>query len=181
MQFTSTRLLFRDFTPGDYPLFALVFSNEQVMRYAYRSRITDDGEMSACFETILNSNASSERTAYDFAVFSGTQFIGIADFHLQCFTPEHRIAEVGYFLLPEFWGQGYTTEIVNRFLTLLFNDMKLHKVFATCNANNRASERIMVKSGMTKEYTLRQERYKNGKWDDELRYGILREQWKQKK
>lgn len=180
MEFASNRLLFKDFTTSDYPLFASVFSNEQVMQYAYRSRISDEDEMRAYFDTVLKNACSAKRTSYELAVFSGTQFIGFADFHIQCFTPEHKTAEAGYFLLPNFWGFGFTTEIVERFLQLLFGDMGLHKVYATCNACNKASERVMIKNGMTKEYVLRQERFKDGRWDDELRYGVLREEWEQK-
>ena len=180
MVFSSNRLSFRDFTSQDYPLFASVFSNEQVMRYAYRNRIADEGAMRAYFDAIFENTRASERTAYELAVFDGTQFIGYADFHLQCFTPEQRTAEIGYFLLPDYWGIGYTTEIVEQLLELLFVDMKLHKVTASCNANNKASERVMIKNGMAKEGTLRQERFKDGRWDDELHYGILREEWEQK-
>ncbi len=53
----------------------------------------------------------------------------------------------------------------------------MHKVVASCNANNYQSEKIMKKIGMVKEGLLRKERFKNGRWDDELRYGLLVEEW----
>lgn len=47
----------------------------------------------------------------------------------------------------------------------------------SCSGNNRASENIMKKLGMQKEGILRMVRYKDGRWDDEIKYGLLRKEW----
>lgn len=62
-------------------------------------------------------------------------------------------------------------------MEFLFNNYNIHKIVASCNANNRSSEDIMKKIGMEYEGILKKTRYKNGQWDDEIEYGLLRDEW----
>jgi len=75
---------------------------------------------------------------------------------------------------------GYGTEIASALLNICFSKLQMYKVVASCNLQNSQSENIMKKIGMTKEGQFRKVRYKNGRWDDELRYSILLEEWKEK-
>ena len=84
-------------------------------------------------------------------------------------------AEIGYLLHRDNWGKGYATELARALVDLCFSGIGLHKVIATCNAGNKASEHVMQKLGMVREGFFRQMRWKNGRWDDELRYSLLRE------
>ncbi|HEX2926258.1 MAG TPA: GNAT family protein, partial [Ruminiclostridium sp.] len=86
--------------------------------------------------------------------------------------------EVGYFLLPAYWGRGYATELADTLLDFGFTRLGLHKISARCNSNNLKSEGIMKKVGMTLEGELRKVRPKYGSWDDEKHYGILFDEWK---
>ncbi len=179
MTFHSERLTFRDFTPQDYPQFASVFSNPLVMRYAYRACITDEGEMHDYFETVLKNAAEQPRMLYEFAVHiqSSGEFAGFADIHAEYILAGQRRAELGYFLLPEHWGRGYATEIARALVDVSFRTLGLHKVVGSCNEHNDASAQVMQKAGMRKEGVFRGERYKDGRWDDELRFGILKSDW----
>ncbi|TCL75195.1 hypothetical protein EDC14_1003127 [Hydrogenispora ethanolica] len=62
-------------------------------------------------------------------------------------------------------------------LAICFIQLGLHRVTARCNARNLSSERVMQKAGMVKEGEFRKARFKNGGWDDECHYGILKEEW----
>lgn len=84
--------------------------------------------------------------------------------------------EIGYFLLPTYWGKGYATEIGQLLIEIGFSHVGLHRICASCNIENKNSERIMKKIGMKKEGQIRQVRLKNGTWHDELRYSILKEE-----
>jgi len=63
-------------------------------------------------------------------------------------------------------------------LDIGFRDIKLHRLYARCNANNLASKRVMEKIGMKKEGELRKVRFKEMEWVNEFSYGILLEEWK---
>jgi ribosomal-protein-alanine N-acetyltransferase len=182
MQFQSNRLLFREFLPGDYALFSSVFSNAQVMRYALMNVITEEKDMRAFSHNILEHNEKcKDRVAYQFAVFSsaGNSFIGYADIELTQLLPGNTQGDIGYFVLPCHWGNGYATEMAVALINTFFAKLELHKIIARCNAENLNSEKVMKKSGMTKEKELQKARFKNGRWYNELQYGILYDEWKQ--
>ncbi|WOO35959.1 GNAT family N-acetyltransferase [Anaerocolumna sp. AGMB13020] len=66
-------------------------------------------------------------------------------------------------LLPEFWGCGYASEAAGILTEIGFRHIRLHRLCASCNANNQHSEKVMRKLGMQKEGELRNERFKEGK------------------
>ncbi len=60
---------------------------------------------------------------------------------------EENVAEIGYFLEPEYWGNGFATEAASMVIALAF-DLGAHTVAAACDARNTASERVMQRCGM---------------------------------
>jgi len=55
--------------------------------------------------------------------------------------------EVGYFLKPSAWGQGYATEVCKRILQFAFQEASLNELVASVDANNLASKNVLEKSG----------------------------------
>lgn len=180
MDFYSKRLFLRALQEDDYPLFSSVFSNEEVMKYAYMDQITEQNDMDRYFRSIMDSDEVNQtRDVYILPAFlrENGDFIGFGEIIVNYHLSKVKFGEIGYFLLPRYWGSGYATEIAEVLTEKCFRELKMHKVVATCNANNASSENIMKKIGMVKEGQLRKERFKNGNWDDELRYSILIEEW----
>ena len=56
--------------------------------------------------------------------------------------------EIGYGIGSGYWGKGYTTEAVKRFIRYLFEEKGLKTVFASYFTGNGASKRVMEKCGM---------------------------------
>lgn len=181
MKYQSQRLRLREFQADDFPLFYSVFSNTPVMQYAWIDQYTRESDAEPHFQKILlhNQLPPEIRPAYEFAVFlnDSDTFIGYADIEVHIRNSSGGVGEIGYFLLPEFWGQGYATEISQKLTEICFTKLCLHRVEARCHANNQKSEQVMKKCGMTKEGEFRKVRYKNEHWDDELHYSILIEEW----
>ncbi len=61
--------------------------------------------------------------------------------------PEGDI-EIGYILKQAAWGSGYATEACTRLLQFAFEDSPLKIVVASIDAKNKASERVLLKSGL---------------------------------
>ena len=180
MDFESNRLRYRFFTNEDFPLFYSIFSNEQIMKYAWIDKFNIEEEAASFFQDFINDDdIPNKNNTYAFAVFSREDdaFVGFADIQLHSQNTFGGCGEIGYFLLPNCWGKGYATELANTLVKVSFTKLKLHKVCARCNSNNLKSEGVMKKIGMTKEGELRKVRFKNGIWDDEKHYGILMEEW----
>jgi [ribosomal protein S5]-alanine N-acetyltransferase len=181
MNLQSNRLYLNDFKKSEFDLFYSVFSNEQVMRYALMDRYTSKSEATTYFDSILtNALSENNRPSYQFALFSidGDNFIGLGELEIHIKNSFGGCGEVGYFLLPPFWGNGYATEIATSLIKFGFQHLKLHRITARCNALNTQSEKVMKKVEMTKEGVFRKARFKNGRWDDEIHYSILIDEFK---
>jgi len=90
----------------------------------------------------------------------------------------HRHAELGYWLGVPYWGKGYATEAAREMLRYGFNDLRLHRIFASHFKQNAASGRILKKLGMRYEGCQREHLRKWDQFVDSELYGILRHEWK---
>jgi ribosomal-protein-alanine N-acetyltransferase len=90
---------------------------------------------------------------------------------------QHQHAELGYWLGVPYWGQGYATEAAGEMLRYGFEDLKLHRIFASHFKHNPASGRILVKLGMRHEGCQREHLRKWDQFVDSELYGILRRDW----
>lgn len=79
--------------------------------------------------------------------------------------------ELGYFLKPSAWGNGYATEISGRLLEFVFQDSPLTELVASVNDKNYASRKVLQKTGFTE----------SGRalcWGEETPiYRITRDEW----
>ena len=90
---------------------------------------------------------------------------------------EHQQAELGYWLGVPYWGQGYATEAARELLRYGFENLGLHRIFASHFKHNPASGRILVKLGMRYEGCQREHLRKWDQFVDSELYGILRREW----
>ncbi|PYC20198.1 hypothetical protein DMO17_18550 [Aquipseudomonas alcaligenes] len=58
------------------------------------------------------------------------------------------LPELKYAFAPEYWGRGYASELVPKFLSALVREFSLQKLIATVAVENKASQRVLAKSGM---------------------------------
>jgi len=89
----------------------------------------------------------------------------------------HQNAELGYWLGVPFWGQGYATEAAREMLRYGFENLHLHRIFATHFKHNPASGRVLRKIGMRYEGCQREHVLKWDQFLDSELYGILRREW----
>jgi len=86
-------------------------------------------------------------------------------------------AEIGYILHPEAQGQGHATEAAQALLAFAFGQVRLHRVYARCDARNAASAKVMARLGMREEAHLHEHAFVKGRWDEELIFSILDRDW----
>ena len=65
--------------------------------------------------------------------------------------PEAEIAELGYALRRSAWGRGYMTEAVRLACPWAFGSLPLDELFAEVHPDNRASQRVLEKSGFVRQ------------------------------
>ena len=89
----------------------------------------------------------------------------------------HQHAELGYWLGVPNWGKGYATEAAREMLRYGFENLRLHRIFASHFKHNPNSGRILVKLGMRHEGCQREHISKWDQFVDSELYGILRREW----
>jgi ribosomal-protein-alanine N-acetyltransferase len=90
----------------------------------------------------------------------------------------NRNADIGYVLNRKYWGHGYMTESACTILDVAFKQLKLHRVWATCDTRNRSSYRVMERLGMRREGLFVKDAMEKGEWRDTYLYAILAEEWR---
>jgi len=86
-------------------------------------------------------------------------------------------AEVGYYLHPEAWGNGYMTDAVHQVVGYAFTERRLHRVSARCFAHNDASRRVLERVGFEREGVHREAAFVDGDYVDVYYYGLLDREW----
>jgi RimJ/RimL family protein N-acetyltransferase len=124
----------------------------------------------------VESQNEIQRKRYIFCVEFENKFIGLAGINIG--KPGYASAEIWYKIHPQYWSQGFATELVNGVLQFLFDDLKLHRVEAGCATNNLASIRVLEKAGLQKEGLKRKILPIRGEWVDNYMYAILEQDYK---
>ncbi|MET1081137.1 MAG: GNAT family protein [Pseudomonas sp.] len=90
----------------------------------------------------------------------------------------HRRVELGYWLLPDHWGQGIIAECLVPVIVHAFTRMAVHRVEAVVEPDNRASARVLEKLGFVHEGTRRDCEFKAGGFLSLECYGLLSTDWR---
>lgn len=89
----------------------------------------------------------------------------------------HHRAEVGYDLWPDYWGQGLMPEALGALLRFGYHEMGLNRIEATTHIENHRSQRVLSKLGFQREGILREYYYRDGQYNDQVQFSLLRKEW----
>ncbi|QHY94419.1 Spermidine N(1)-acetyltransferase [Streptomyces sp. S4.7] len=101
--------------------------------------------------------------------------VGMGELRVRSHT--YRQGEISYLVHPRVWGRGLGTEVGRSLLSLGFDQLGLHRIYATCDPRNLGSSRVLAKLGMTYEGHHRHTAWIRDGWRDSLMFGILEEEW----
>jgi ribosomal-protein-alanine N-acetyltransferase len=91
--------------------------------------------------------------------------------------PGSQRAEIGYELHPSYWRRGIMAEALSAILTYGFLDLGLHRIEACPLADNQPSRDLLLKLGFSYEGTLRQRLSFQDRFEDQMFFGLLKEEW----
>lgn len=89
------------------------------------------------------------------------------------YKPEHKKAEIGFWLLPPFWNKGYALEALKTVVAYWKNENGLHRLEGFVEEGNTASSRLLEKAGFLYEGTMRECEIKNGRFISLQIYALL--------
>ncbi len=167
----TARLLLRPFTEADIGELVLLIGAREVA--ATTLRIPHPYTEREARE-FLSRIHSDDEVRFAITLREGERLCGGIGLRL---TPEHRHAELGYWIGVLYWGHGYATEACRELLRYGFEHLKLHRIFASHFRHNPASGRVLMKLGMRHEGCQREHLRKWDRFVDSELYGILRQEW----
>lgn len=105
-----------------------------------------------------------EGTGKWWAIRSADEAVFFGAIGVNGIVPTHRKGEVGFWLLPEYWGQGIIGSVLPMVLEHAFGVLDLHRLEAQVEPENAASRRVLEKVGFRYEGTLRECELKDGRF-----------------
>ena len=147
----TDRLILRELRLSDLDKMFELDSNIEVHKYLGNKPVKTKEESLQILESILCQYkergigrwAAIEKLSNEFIGWSGLRLN--TEYDMNGFT---RYYDVGYRLLPQFWGKGYATESGKAAVDYAFNAMKLPKLYATTEIGNEASHKALLKIGL---------------------------------
>ena len=102
--------------------------------------------------------------------------IGGVSFHET--SRENRHARLGIMIGDKsYWSRGYGTDAILTFMRFAFDEMNLHRIDLTVDADNERAIACYRKCGFVEEVRQRQARYARGTYGDQFVMGILRDEF----
>lgn len=89
-----------------------------------------------------------------------------------------KMVHIGYAIGIQWWRKGYTSEALIRLVKFFFEEIGVNRIESRHNPRNPNSDKVMEKSGLKYEGTLRQSDINNqGGFCDTVYYAILAEEY----
>jgi RimJ/RimL family protein N-acetyltransferase len=97
--------------------------------------------------------------------------IGVVAYYFH--KPEHKKAEIGFWIFPRYWNKGITTEVLRAVVKYCHEKKDIHRLEAFVEEGNVASSRVLEKLGFVYEGTMKECEIKNGRYISLLVYALL--------
>lgn len=146
---TTQRLGLRNWLPKDTEPFIKMCQDKEVMKF-FPSTLSKE-ETKGLIERMKNHFLKFGFCYFAVDILKTKEFIGFTGLLQQnyesLYTP---CVDIGWRLKQNFWGNGYATEAAKACLNFAFTKLNVNAVSSFTPKNNKASEAIMKKIGMTK-------------------------------
>jgi NAD(P)H dehydrogenase (quinone) len=175
----TERLILRDFSESDFDAYYRLKSDDRTMYYLQDIRLKSIDEGKADFAEILDDMKQTNRKYYflHMELKDSHEQVGSIGYTVTDESPAGKMVHLGYFTYPRFWGNGYTSEALQKVLEYAFTVDNVYRVTTGCLAENIGSERVMQKNGMIREAEYPDYEWHDGKMKTRLEYRLLKSEW----
>jgi ribosomal-protein-alanine N-acetyltransferase len=180
MELTTERLILREFRVSDWPDVLAYQADPLYLRFYEWTGRTPEA-VQEFVQMFLDQQQEQPRTKFQLAVTlkSNHQLIGTCGIRIA--SADAHEGDIGYELSPKHWGQGYATEAAGGMVQFGFAELRLHRIWSWCIADNVGSARVLEKLGMRLEGRLRDKEYFKGRRWDTLLFAILDYEWREQR
>ena len=141
----TARLKLRRFTTDDLPLLQALNSDVEVMRYLGGVE-TAEQTCEALHGRILS--YYDQHPGYGVWATLERDSGACIGFHLLNDIRGSAHIQIGYRLLPQYWGRGYATEMSLALMRYGYTQLKLAQLTAITHIDNAGSQQVLLKAGL---------------------------------
>ncbi len=165
----TPRLFLRFYAEKDIPALAAALNNEKVVQWM--TRIPFPYTLSSAQEWFDDCQAAYTADKAEFFVVADkttdTLMGGIGLHPINTCPFEEGALELGYWLGEPYWGHGYMPEAAQALISFAFKTKPaLQKVLASTFLENKASQRVLYKAGLTYQgnFSKKSDALRGGDW-----------------
>lgn len=174
----TERLIIRDHVNDDLATMHTLLSDSKAMYYLQDIQTFSIQESMDNLKTAIESVNENPRTKYFYRIeLKDKTYVGEIGFTVKLDCPLGKVVELGYFILPEFWGKGITTEAAGEILRFAFEEADVIKVETGCIKDNIGSEKVMKKLSMLKEAEYVMRVWHDGRFKNRVEYRMTKDEW----
>ena len=143
------RIYMEKLMPRDFESFYALTGNEKVMAMITERPLSEEEALKKFNYFLENNELHKSFGSFKVLESGSSKLLGFAKLEIKKEKPEE--AEIGYMLLPEYWGRGFGNEIAETLMKIAISDPNLTRVYANTDPNNVASRKILINNGFTSE------------------------------
>jgi ribosomal-protein-alanine N-acetyltransferase len=168
----TPRLLLRDAELSDLDAIHRYASDAEVCRHMIWGPNTLERTREALAFRVNQQQPDPERRAFELQIIEKSSHELLGGVGLRVADSAALDADLGYVLVRSRWGQGIVLEACQRLLEVAFGWFNLHRVWASTDAENVASQRVLEKLGLRREAHLVQNDFIKGRYRDTVIYAM---------
>lgn len=172
---TTERLHLRQLTHADAAGMMAIFGDPAMLRFLNQSPTDTPEKAISLIDWLAGSYQQQNGIDWGITLHDSDQLIGMCGAY--DWQREDRHIDIGYHIIPAFWGQGYATEATRAIVAWCFENLGLHRIQADCTDGNLGSERVLLKCGFTVEGIWRESCWEHERFVNIKQFGLLRHEF----
>lgn len=140
----TQRLGFRLWRPDDLPLALQLWTDPQVMQFC-ASQIPSSAQVEERLRTEIERAEKYNIQYWPIFNLENGAAVGCCGLH-----PWDDKVELGYYLLPQYWGKGYASEAARAVVRYAFVQLKIEPLYAQPHTDNESSKKLLENLGFTR-------------------------------
>ena len=147
----TERLIFRALSIDDFDAWMPLFASNEVARFLdMDQKLTQRERCQEWFDKSANREKNNLGGMNVLIDKESGRLVGQCGLLIQTVDEVERL-EIGYSILPEFWGMGYAAEAAMKCRDYAFENNLSDSLISMVHIDNIASEKVAIKNGMTLE------------------------------
>lgn len=172
IEIETKRLILKNYCENDLDNIYRLKSEPLVWKFSTQIATNEIEDSRILLESVLKNYDKNKQDFQALFLKDSVKYIGEAG--ILSFNNQRNSAVIGYNLLPQYWENGYATEITKALVKYLFEDTKTERIEALAMEANKSSTKVLEKSGFVLEGLLRNYAYINNQYFNVCYFGMIR-------